>query len=145
MNYQLESIDKELKKSKEDKSQDIINLKKQIEVMNAEREYNFRKYNKLNVFKIETDIEAKQQELEKLETSLDTIPSDVKFKIYSTKDDINITEREIEYFENKKKKDLERIARNIKKAELERNDLINRSDIKSPVEGLVANMIYDVY
>jgi multidrug resistance efflux pump len=145
LNYQLESIDKELKKSKEDKSQDIINLKKQIEVMNAEREYNFRKYNKLNVFKIETDIEAKQQELEKLETSLDTIPSDVKFKIYSTKDDINITEREIEYFENKKKKDLERIARNIKKAELERNDLINRSDIKSPVEGLVANMIYDVY
>lgn len=140
LNFQLESIDKELAEKKEEKKQEIAKLKNQIKIMQEEQKYNQKKYNALNVFKIKTELETKEKELGQLEANIDVIPNDIKFKIYTIKDELTITEREIEQLKSKKQQDIERIERKIVRAELEKADLLNRSDIKSPVSGLVANI-----
>jgi inner membrane protein len=133
LKYQLMNIEK-------NKIQNIQLLQDQIKILEVEEKQQKKKFNKLAVLKIKYDIEQKKKELQELIKNENIGVNDLQLKEYTIKDEIDLLNKEILTLKLHKEQEKHRLNAEIQRKEVDKLDLINRANIKSPISGKVVSI-----
>ncbi len=142
LEYEIKTIKDDWKMEQIKNQKEVEKKENELKLLESEKEQQKKKFQKLEEMKTENDINNITKEIKNLKENLNKIPENTKTRYYKINDEINFINNEISYLEKKRLEDIEKTEKNIIKIKLEIEDLKNKKAIKSPVDGVVAEIDY---
>lgn len=142
LEYELKTVNNEWQQGQIQNKNEIEKKENELKLLKAEKDLQKKKFQKIEEMKTDNDISNLEKEIRDLKNNINKIPEGINNRSSKINDEIVFLNNEIVYLEKKRLEDLVKVEKDITKIKLEIADLKNKKTIKSPVNGVVAEIDY---